>query len=382
MEPQPLKFQRLADDLRRDILASVWAPGAKLPTDQQLQRDSGLALSTVRRAYDLLATEGLVERRQGAGTFVTGRTGIRPGSLTIGVLVPTTQLYYGKVMQGIEAELSTARVGLRFATYQYDPADEDERIADLLAAGVDALIVVPTLHDGDEGARIRELQALPVPVVLMERQPRRDDPGEASEYVCSDHAGGAFDAVRHLVGLGHGRIALLARGDAATFTGVRHGYLAAINRFTATGVEIVHDNDAWPPRIDEALATIRAQGCTAALVFGDREATLLLHACARAGVQVPRDLAVVSYDDEFADLAPVPLTAVSPPKHRLGQVAARLAMRRLREGANGPTEQVLLRPRLVVRDSCGAEGSGPSGPGLSGSGISGPGPRGPATAGS
>ncbi|MGA4670924.1 substrate-binding domain-containing protein [Propionibacteriaceae bacterium Y1923] len=357
MESKPLKYQRLADDLRRDILASVWVQGAKLPTDDELQRERGVALSTVRRAYDVLVAEGLVERRQGAGTFVATRAAPGAGgSVTIGVLVPTTQLYYGQVMQGIEAQLSMGRAGLRFATYQYDSAEEDRRIADLLAAGVDALIVVPTLTTGDPRARIAALRALPVPVVLMERQPPRDDPGEASEFVCSDHAGGAFDAVQHLAGLGHRRIAMLGRGDAATCAGVRAGYRAALQQSAERldGIEIVHANDEWPRRIDRALAELGEAGCTAALVFGDREATLLLHAAARAGLSVPGDLAVVSYDDEFADLAPVPLTAVAPPKHRLGQVAARLALQRLQEGDNGPLEQVLLRPRLVVRDSCGA----------------------------
>ena len=58
---------------RRSILAGTWPVGAKLPTEQQMVADSGLSLTTVRRAYDELVREELVVRRRGAGTFVAPR---------------------------------------------------------------------------------------------------------------------------------------------------------------------------------------------------------------------------------------------------------------------------------------------------------------------
>ncbi|MDV9193176.1 substrate-binding domain-containing protein, partial [Streptomyces sp. SR27] len=97
----------------------------------------------------------------------------------------------------------------------------------------------------------------------------------------------------------------------------------------------------------------RAAGVTAALCFGDREAALMLAAARRAGVRVPEDLALISYDNEFADIAETPLTAVSPPKYQLGRLAAQILLRRLAEGEAAPLHQVQLRPRLVVRASCG-----------------------------
>jgi len=58
--------------------------------------------------------------------------------------------------------------------------------------------------------------------------------------------------------------------------------------------------------------------------------------------------------DDIADLADVPLTAVSPPKYHLGRLAAELLLRRLAE-PDLPRHQVRLRPSIVVRDSCGAQ---------------------------
>ncbi len=63
---------------------------------------------------------------------------------------------------------------------------------------------------------------------------------------------------------------------------------------------------------------------------------------------------MVSYDDENAEFAPVPLTAIAPPKYQLGQLAAEILLRRMRSGPLIPLEQIQLRPALVIRESCGS----------------------------
>lgn len=356
-DTRDLKFRSLAADLRRGIQAGTWAVGAKLPTEAQLAAETGLSLTTVRRAFDDLVHEGLVLRRQGAGSFVAVRQPARRRSrLTVGVLLPDTQLYYPRVLQGIEETLSAQDVSLQLATYNYLPEREDSSIAFLIESGVDGLILVPTLTDiSDPGRRVTDLMALDVPVVLLERSLTDLGPGDRTEHVCSDHQGGAYDAVLHLLGLGHKSVSLLTRAQTPTEPAIVAGYerAAADQGFTPQLTRILKsDWENGAP--DEALAMLRREGATAALVFGDREATLLEAAAQRAGVRIPEDLALVSYDDEMADLAQVPLTAVAPAKHRMGKMAAEILLRRLAEGDDCPIHQVRLRPRLVVRKSCGA----------------------------
>ncbi|MFJ5956783.1 substrate-binding domain-containing protein [Paenarthrobacter sp. NPDC092416] len=364
-----LKFQNLSDDLRRGILAGTWAVGTKLPTEQQLSLETGLSLTTVRRAFEDLVSKGLVVRRQGAGSFVAAPQRLQKRSrFVIGVLLPDTQLYYPRVLQGIEEHLSARGASLQLSTYHYDFTRENASIQFLLDAGVDGLILVPTLTGLDDPQqRVAELMALPVPVVLLERSLDDLGPGDRTEHVCSDHQGGAYDAVMHLHRLGHRKIGLLTRANLAarssnpTQAAVIAGYTSAIK---ALGLE----SDAKHPlafsatkpewEVDQAehmFELLAGSGATAALVFGDREAALLEGAAARQGIRVPQDLALVSYDDEMADLAQIPLTAVSPAKHRLGVMAADVLLRRLTEGDACPLYQIRLRPRIVVRDSCGAK---------------------------
>ncbi|GGJ37014.1 UNVERIFIED_ORG: DNA-binding LacI/PurR family transcriptional regulator [Paenarthrobacter nicotinovorans] len=367
-----LKFQDLSDDLRRDILAGTWAVGTKLPTEQQLAAETGLSLTTVRRAFEDLVGKGLVVRRQGAGSFVAAPQRAQKRSrFVIGVLLPDTQLYYPRVLQGIEEHLSARGASLQLSTYHYDFTRENASIQFLLDAGVDGLILVPTLTGlANPQQRASELMALPVPVVLLERSLDDLGPGDLTEHVCSDHQGGAYDAVMHLHRLGHRKIGLLTRANEAarssnpTQAAVVAGYRAAVAAlgldtdghrsmaFSATKPEWEAD------QAEHMFGLLAGSGATAALVFGDREAALLEGAASRHGVRVPEDLALVSYDDEMADLARIPLTAVSPAKHRLGVMAADVLLRRLTEGDACPLYQIRLRPRIVVRDSCGAKKTG------------------------
>ncbi|MEU8527558.1 MULTISPECIES: GntR family transcriptional regulator [Streptomyces] len=355
-----LKFRTLMAELRRGILDGTWPPGSKLPTERALAVETGLSVTTVRRAYEDLVALGLVERRQGAGTFAAQRYDEEAARRRIvGVVVPDTAFYYPRVLQGIEKELAGAGARLVLACSSYDPAEEDAAVARLLSSGVHGLLLAPTLHTAtDPGRRAEELLALPVPAVLVERRLAAYGPGDPTEHVCTDHEGGAYDAVRHLRGLGHERLALVVRSDAPTSAPLESGFARAVADLgLREPVRVQGPMADWDAaRADAAVAAVRAAGATAALCFGDREATLVLAAARRAGLDVPRDLALVSYDNEFADVAETPLTAVSPPKFQVGRLAAQILLRRLADGDASPLHQVRLRPRLVVRASCGAAG--------------------------
>jgi GntR family transcriptional regulator len=69
--PVPLYLQ-VAAVLRRRIEDGHWPPGAKMSTLEELEREFQVARVTVRQAVELLEKQGLVERKQGKGTFVTG----------------------------------------------------------------------------------------------------------------------------------------------------------------------------------------------------------------------------------------------------------------------------------------------------------------------
>ncbi|WP_206079860.1 GntR family transcriptional regulator [Propioniciclava coleopterorum] len=352
-----LKFEALADELRRRVVAGTWPVGSKLPTERELMRSTGLSLTTVRRAYDTLVEDQLIVRRRGAGTFVAARPEVEQTALRIGVMLPEAHSYFGRAVRGIEETLTENGASLALVITEYRAHREDDALASLLRDGVDGLIAVPVLTQdaGRDALRLERVLEQPVPLVLMERRLPGPVALDDTEHVVSDHAGGAADAVRHLADLGHRRIALVHRQRAYTSLGVLDGYRAACGHLDIEPDVIGVDAPTWGAgAADLLLVDLRDRGVTAALVLGDPEATLIEARAALAGIRIPDDLALVSYDDEVADLAPVPLTAMAPAKFRMGRLAAELILGRITQRSARPIHQMRLRPRLVVRESCGA----------------------------
>lgn len=75
---EPLKARRIYLLLRDRIVSGEIGSGARLPGEPSLAAEHGVSRVTVRRALDTLATEGLIVRKPGSGTFVRGANGLKP----------------------------------------------------------------------------------------------------------------------------------------------------------------------------------------------------------------------------------------------------------------------------------------------------------------
>lgn len=353
--PRGRRFRTLAARLRQEIIQGHWPVGARLPTESELSATYTVGINTVRRAVDLLVEEGLVRRRQGSGTFVTSSVSSRPRPRLVGALVPSTAYYFPRVVQGIERALSSAGVQLVLACSDYDPGVELGQIQQLIDAGVTGLLLVPNLHlTEDPAAHLAGLRDLAVPYVLVERGPDGGGPADATSYVRTDAVGGGYAAAQHLHRLGRDRIGYLGRIGTATSEDVYAGYRQAVADFGLPET-VVARRPVWSGTDLLEYANACAKDKVRAVVcLGDREATALLPYLRRVGLTVPDDVALVAYDDEVADLAEVPISAVSPPKEEVGRMAAEVLLRRIELGEVAPATRVVLQPRLAVRASCGA----------------------------
>lgn len=71
-EPGQSRYAALAAAIRQRVVDGEWPPGSALPAETRLAAEHGVALGTLRRALELLAEQGMIERRHGRGTFVRG----------------------------------------------------------------------------------------------------------------------------------------------------------------------------------------------------------------------------------------------------------------------------------------------------------------------
>ncbi|WP_433013821.1 LacI family DNA-binding transcriptional regulator [Kribbella sp. CA-294648] len=347
----------LASERHEQILRSLRRHGRLRVGD--LAAELGVSAITVRRDLGELDSAGLLRRVHG------GAVGISPAAapssqgsqLTIGIVVPSSTFYFTSVIRG--AEETAARYGARLVlgVSGYDVAVEQERIEKVLGIGVAGLLLSTALGDERAAEISKTLDAIDVPVVLMERAFGYPHVEREYDHVRTDHAYGATLALRHLVSLGHRRIGVNLDASVTAYW-LRQGIeqaaeLLDVELFISTIELPAYGADpATLAQHDAFLAECEAFGARAVLVHSDEHAARLTERALEAGVRIPDDLAVVAYNDETAALAVVPLTAVSPPKPLLGETACELLLHKLNSDP-APIQHLSLLPELRIRSSSG-----------------------------
>ncbi len=173
--------------------------------------------------------------------------------------------------------------------------------------------------------------------------------------VSAAHAAGADQAMKHLLSLGHTRIAAITgpRGWKAT-EDRRRGYYAAL---AAAGimpdpeleVESNFELGGGAAAAEQLLALPKPP--TAIFCFNDNMAVGAMQTARVRGVRIPEDLSIVGFDDlEAAEIVTPPLTTVRQPLAEMGRIAVSLLMRLL-DNQRLEALHVELGTRLVVRDS-------------------------------
>ncbi|MGP4112768.1 substrate-binding domain-containing protein [Streptomyces sp. 4N509B] len=349
-------------DRQERILAAVRHHGTVRLAD--LAQHLGVSAVTVRRDVTALADRGLVARVHGGVTlpYPPQRPGPRraAGAL-VGMVVPSVEYYWPHVIHGAQATVAAAGGRLVLRASRYEAAEDRRQVGKLLERGVDTLLVAPATGGSAGVELLRWLGSLPVPVVLVERLPPPELPTLALDAATTAHALGAGLAVRHLVTLGHRLIALVTSRTSPTSRALRAGWRETVASLDLPPHDgLAHDvphygAPGWAVAYDAVLRRCRERGAHALLVHSDREAVGMVERARDQGIAVPGELAVVSYDDEVAAASDPPLTAVRPDKHRLGALAADLALARsATPSAERPVHRTQLWPTVVVRDSCGA----------------------------
>lgn len=185
------------------------------------------------------------------------------------------------------------------------------------------------------------------PVVLINRR--------TYQYsVSTDNQAAARDAVRHLLSLGHTRIAYIGSCLNLTENPERlAGYQQALAEAgLAPPAEYLVEADGWPEGGQRAMRRLLAlpHPPSAVFCFNDLTALGAIEAVRSAGLRVPDDLSVAGFDDIYlARYSSPPLTTVAQQSDRMARLAVEMALA-LIEGTPLPTDTT-LPGRLVVRQS-------------------------------
>ena len=362
MDEKSAKFVRIRETLLEEIRKGVYGESLKSPSESALVERFAAARETVRKALSDLAARGLVQRRKGAGTFVT-RRGLRRSGL-IGLLVPDVSS--AKIFRDLASEIGRLawRNGYGMVVRGLDAGSVAEtrarvrRIArELVVQHVEGVIFRPLIDERLSASNrevVRIFRNAETPVVLMDSDVVAPPGRSECDLVAIDNVSAGRRVAEHLLQRGRRRVAFLMNGTVlrrnANWSNRLFGVAGEMAlRRVGDAVRLL---DFRPDSLPD-LKRLYASGFRPdAIVCGnDETAVRLMETLLAMDKRIPQDVAVVGFDDiDLAASFRVPLTTVRQPVRLIAKTVLRTLLARIVRPDDDPREIRLSAP-LVVRAS-------------------------------
>lgn len=303
--------------------------------------------TATRQAVLDLAEKLDYQRNMLAISLITKKTN------TIGIIVPEfSSSYFPNVIIG--AQEVAAKAGYNTVICQSDETYETE-VANtkvMLANQVDGLLVSIT-KETKNFDHLKIFQRKGVPIVFFNRV---CDDMDVPKVIVDDYDG-AFNAVNHLIERGRKRIAHLSGPVSLKISEKRlNGYKAALRKNNIElDEELVIPYDLSLDKVNIYVNHLLNLDNPPDAIFAinDPTAIEIIQVVKKRGLQVPKDIAVVGFSNDYASgLIDPPLTTVSQPVKEMGRTAAQLLIDQInRDVADWKSIIRVLKTELIVRNS-------------------------------
>lgn len=328
-----------------------------MPTMREVAQQAGVSDATVSHVIN--NTRFVMPETRDRVLAAMSSLNYRPNALarslrqgktnTIGLILPdSANPFFAEISRSIEDEAFRLGYSVILCNTERDLKREHFYVDVLSKKQVDGMIFIAA---GDQVDSLNFLLGEGIPVVLIDR----DLPSREVDAVLSDNQKGGYLATRHLIDLGHTRIACIAGPSNITPSSERIiGYHMALEESDLPyDEELVLCGDYHPESGMQITKEFLAQDPrpTAIFALNDLMALGALRAAAESGCSVPEDLAIVGFDDiELACYTNPPLTTISQPKEETGIQAVNLLAGRISDKTL-PPRRIVLQPQLIIRGS-------------------------------
>ncbi len=329
-------------------------------TIRQLSEAAGVSVATVSRALNnsdhpinAETRQRILDLAQSMGYYPNhaARSLRTDRSPIIGIICDDiTSAFTTAIVRGIQDRLKADGYFCVVINTDWDPASEQRALQDLAGHSIEGIIFAETTH---QFASV-ELNIEDKKCVFVHRL----FPTGYAHSVIPDELYGSRLAVNHLIQLGHRRIGHIM-GSKEYFSSEERlqGYMTELELagipFDPTLVER-GDYDVSPGYAAARKLLDLAEPPTAIFAANDLIALGTIYAAQDRGLRVPDDLALVGYDDQkIAALSRPTMTTVTLPCFAMGQASAELLLALIRNEAT-TTEEIKVKGKLIIRESCGA----------------------------
>ncbi len=257
--------------------------------------------------------------------------------------------FTGDLIRGIQEYLKQHGYFSVIISTDWDPELEGEAVHQLLSRYIDGVIFVEPWKDETNDT----LDLANKPYVYVYRLFE----GDSTNSVILDDLYGARLAVEHLIKLGHRRIAYI-NGPRGWVTSKERleGYRAVLLENNIAFESALVEEGTWEVqsgyRAAQKFLALPARP-TAIFAGNDLMALGAIYAIQEAGLNVPKDIAIVGYDDrEISSLSNPTITTVGTPSLEMGQTAAQLIVDRIEKQVE-IKNPIRVQGKLIIRESCG-----------------------------
>ncbi|HHU51293.1 MAG TPA: LacI family transcriptional regulator [Firmicutes bacterium] len=279
-----------------------------------------------------------------ARRLVTRKSGM------IGVMMADiSEPFYAQIIKGMEYVASKTGYTLLFSN-SYDSLEQTDVLQKMIVAeSVDGLVIVGS--NTQDTNFTRTLLKQEIPFVLIER----NLPQEKMNCIWIDNVEGAYLATRHLLEKGHKKIAHIAGNPQNQVTIERiTGFKKAVSEFGLSEADcpVLYGNYVSQDGYREMKKILsRYAGCTGVFTANDSMAYGALHAIHEAALVVPKDIAVVGFDDlEFSAFTNPPLTTIRQPRYEMGKKSLEI-LTKILQGREKNGINLCLSFDLIIRNS-------------------------------
>jgi len=367
-----IRRQRKGPALIKEHVLKEYKVGDKLPTAEILSKRVGTSEYAAVRAMTELSAEGVVERRPRVGTYLISNGGGHRGSrsaIPMIAFVADNLEFYMEVVSGIEEGCRQNDMGAALVKSEFDPKLEYSHLEELLQDGYAGAIVRQSWYPSTLAA-VNHLVKAGFPVVLIDNN--KNDGKYDVPCVRPDHEKAAYDATKHLIGLGHRRIGHVSEhADVARrMELVREAEAGYRRALTEAGIDIrpsyisrashyVGENEAGSLKLVEMIGyepthrLLSLPERPTALTFGHYWLGVAgSQAVQNQGLEVPRDISLIGIDGDGPEFRymPVPMTTMVEEKKVIGKTGAEI-MGRLITGKKISDRLVKIQSKLMVRQS-------------------------------
>jgi len=328
-------------------------------TIKDIAKTAGVSPSTVSRVLtgNVHVSEEALSRVKQA----VEKLGYRPNALarslvskrsrTIGLIIPEIgNPFYAEIISGVEKAATRQDYGVLLISYSPDNIKKDG-IQTLLERRVDGII-----HAGpfQNDKLVPRLKKEGFPFVLVGRKIGNLE----TNCVIANDRHAAYQAAMHLLNLNHKIIGFIF-GNSESYSSLKklEGFKAALaEKQIAFREELMEPGYLeFSGGYEAALSLLKKNPRPTAILAGNDVMALgAREAILEMGLNIPRDIALVGFDDiPWASLKGLELTTMSVPRYKMGYLACDLLINKINRPDDHEVEEIVLEPEIKIRKSCG-----------------------------